>query len=125
MIELVGQVKHIKLTGRLMIDPAAKTEPSLQDKTGIPSNVDQVIEVDPGFDGMSSFTILGDENFIAKNIKNGVTIWGIEGLSAASPFAVKAVGVRPVIYMGTARSNGLVCGSLFETSALGVLYEEA
>lgn len=122
MIDLIGQVKHIRLTGTVMLDPAAKTEPSLQDKTGIPSNVDQVIEADPGFDGLSSFTIRGDENFIAKNIKNGVEIWGVEGTSAASPFATSAVGVIPVVYKGTARSRGLDSDNLiFESSATGAL----
>lgn len=122
MIELIGQVKHIKLTGKVMIDPAGKTEPSLQDKTGIPTAADVVIEADPGFDGLSSFTMLGDENFIPKNIKNGVTIWGVMGTSAASPFAVTAVGVIPVIYKGNARSRGLDSDNLiFESSATGAV----
>lgn len=124
MIELIGQVKHIKLTGKVMIDPAGKTEPSLQDKTGIPTAAQQVIEADPGFDGLSSFTILGDENFIAKNIKNGVKIWGVEGTSAASPLAATAVGVLPVVYRGTARSTGIDAANLFVTSATGTEYTE-
>lgn len=124
MIRLNGQISHKRLTGKAFISKKSEMKITLEDKTVIPTAAEQAIEAGKGFDGLGVVTVVGDENFIAKNIKNGVKIWGVEGTSAASPFMGKAVGVIPYTYKGTARSTGLYCASLFVTSATGTEYTE-
>ena len=122
MTKIKGQIAVKRLTGRLMLSPLGMILPALQDKTVIPTAAEQIIEGDDGFDGLEKVTIPGDENFIPKNIRNGVTIWGVLGISAGSPFTVSAVAIHPIIYEAVAPSEFSVD---FETSAAGVLYEEA
>lgn len=45
------------------------------------------------------------------------------GTSVASPFFGRAVGVLPSVYKGNARSTGLDFTGLFETGAVGTVYE--
>lgn len=57
----------------------AGSSPSLQDKTVTPSTSTTTYSPNSGYDGFSSFTVNGDSNFIASNIKKGTTIWNITG----------------------------------------------
>lgn len=123
MIELTGYIKHIKLTGKLMVDSAGRAEPSLQDKVVIPTTAEQFIEADPGYDGLESVTVAGDENFIPKNILRGKKIWGLVGTGTISPISAGATGGIPMVYMGLARSTGLDCTGMFTTSAVGAVRE--
>ena len=58
--------------------------PNLQEKTVGPLTESQTVTYDNDYDGLSSVTISAvtaaiDENIVAGNIKNGVTILGVEG----------------------------------------------
>jgi hypothetical protein len=50
-----------------------------QSKTVTPSASQQNITPDTGYDALSSVTINGDADLAAGNIKDGVTIFGVEG----------------------------------------------
>lgn len=52
----------------------------LQNKTVIPSASMQIIEPDSGYTGLSYVTVEGDNNLVAKNIKSGVSIFGVTGM---------------------------------------------
>ena len=59
-------------------------EPVVQDKTVNPTTSSQVISPDEGYDALSSVTVNAvsssiDSNIVAGNIKQGVTILGVEG----------------------------------------------
>lgn len=123
MTKIKGQIAVKRLTGRLMLSPLGMILPALQDKTVIPTAAEQIIEADDGFDGLEKVTIPGDENFIAKNIKNGVEIWGLMGTGVGAPFLGSAIGVLPTIYRGVANTETIFAGR-FESSASGALANE-
>lgn len=122
MINLKGQISVKRLSGRAFISKLSDVKITLEDRTVIPTAAEQVIEHGKGFDGLGVITVVGDENFLAKNIKLGVTIWGIEGRAAGGVIG-KAVGYIPPVYQGTARS-GLFGGDLFTSTASGSVYTE-
>lgn len=121
MIRLNGQISHKRLTGKAFISKKSEMKITLEDKTVIPTAAEQAIEAGKGFDGLGVVTVVGDENFIAKNVKMGVKIWGVEGTSSASPFTAAAAGGIPMVYKGTARSTGPNFTGLFDSSAIGVV----
>lgn len=58
--------------------------PTLQDKTVTPTTSSQTITADSGYDGLDEVTVNAvtsaiDNNITASNIKNGVTILGVQG----------------------------------------------
>ena len=55
------------------------TTVKLQEKTATPSQAEQVIIPDSGYDGLSKVTINGDSDLVATNIKQGINIFGVEG----------------------------------------------
>ena len=57
----------------------AGSSPSLQTRTVTPSASTSTYSPSSGYDGFSSFTVSGDSNFIASNIRKGTTIWRITG----------------------------------------------
>ena len=118
MTKIKGQIAVKRLTGRLMLSPLGMILPALQDKTVIPTAAEQIIEADDGFDGLEKVTIPGDANFIAKNIKNGVKIWGVEGTGVGSPFLASVRNEKPTVYKGVATTEFI---AEFETSAVGVV----
>lgn len=125
MITLRGQITVKRLSGRACISKAADIKVTLEDRTVTPTAAGQVIEHGEGFDGLGIVTVVGDENFLAKNIKNGVKIWGVMGTGVAPPFAATAVCIIPMVYKGEARSRGLDSDNLiFVSTATGALANE-
>lgn len=51
----------------------------LQEKTVTPTKEGLGVVPDSGFDGMSKVTVNGDNNLVPENIKEGVSIFGVEG----------------------------------------------
>ena len=51
----------------------------LQSKNITPSRSGQTIEPDSGYDGLSKVYIVGDSELIPANIREGITIFGVEG----------------------------------------------
>ena len=51
----------------------------LQEKTVTPTKEGLSVVPDSGFDGMSKVTVNGDANLVSENIKEGVSIFGVEG----------------------------------------------
>lgn len=96
---------------------------TLEDRTVIPTAEEQILEAGKGFDGLGVVTVVGDENFIAKNIKNGVKIWGIEGRASSSAFFSRGIGSLPIVYRSTAQSGFGVDGYVFTSQAVGTVYE--
>lgn len=102
---LTAKIQVKKLYGRVNRSSASEIKIALQDMTVTPTMEEQAIEASSEYDGLGTVTVVGDENFIAKNIKTGVTVWGVEGTFAGgSPFSAKADGCIPYYEHGFATS---------------------
>ena len=51
----------------------------LQEKTVTPTKEGLSVVPDSGFDGMSKVTVNGDINLVSENIKEGVSVFGVDG----------------------------------------------
>lgn len=51
----------------------------LQEKTVTPTKEGLSVAPDSGFDGLSKVTVNGDNNLVPENIKEGVSIFGVDG----------------------------------------------
>lgn len=71
---------------------------NLQEKTIIPEVVAKIVIPDNGYNGLSKVKILGDENLIPANIKNGVEIFGVQGNAKVSD--VKITNASYLFYNG-------------------------
>ena len=67
-----------KVLSKVIVNVPSTTV-KLQEKTATPSQAEQVLSPDSGYDGLSKVTINGDSDLVATNIKQGVNIFGIEG----------------------------------------------
>lgn len=67
-----------KVLSKVIVNVPSTTV-KLQEKTATPSQAEQVISPDSGYDGLSKVTINGDSDLVATNIKQGINIFGIEG----------------------------------------------
>jgi len=59
-------------------------EIKLQEKSAIPTTEEQEVIADEGYTGLSKVTVAGEENLIPDNIKQGVSIFGVEGNAKTS-----------------------------------------
>lgn len=50
-----------------------------QEKTVTPSASTKYVTADSTYTGLSKVTVMGDSDLVAKNIKKGITIFGITG----------------------------------------------
>ena len=67
----------------------SNTEINLQEKTVVPTNKGQVITPDSGYDGLNKVTVEGDSNLVSENIKNGVNIFGVNGICKPADSSVE------------------------------------
>ena len=63
---------------------SVNVEPVLQEKTVTPSKNMQEVVADDSYYGLSKVIVNGDENLIADNIKQGTTIFGVNGTMAGA-----------------------------------------
>lgn len=101
------------------------TEPTLQAKSVTPTATQQAVTPDSGYDGLSQVTIAGDANLTSKNIKEGVSIFGITGTLAAvaSDNNAEAYAIDPTNPVVSFKTSGTIkvygCGYTTSSSGWG------
>ena len=99
------------------LENKASVSPTLQNKTVTPTTETQTVTADSGYDGLQRVTVEGDSNLVAENIKNGISIFGVNGSyegSGGSGGSIETCTVNvatnvmnPVIY-STINNNGII-----------------
>lgn len=69
--------------------------PRLQTKSVTPSNSEQRVQADSGFDGLMQVTVDGDSDLAAANIKSGVNIFGVTGTYSGNTPRTQTKTVTP------------------------------
>lgn len=86
-----------------ILDSKAGSNPKLQEKTVMPTAVQQEVVPDTEYDGLSKVTVNGDANLISENIKEGISIFGVLGNHKGETHPTKVlVGVDSYDGFGTA-----------------------
>lgn len=78
----INTTKLTELKNKANDLPDQNPPAQLQEKTVTPTKEGLIVVPDSSFDGMSKVTINGDNNLVPENIKEGVSIFGVEGSNA-------------------------------------------
>ena len=89
--------KDVNIAGVIGTYEATAPTMRLQQKTATPGRSSQTVTPDAGYDGLSQVTVNGDTNLTAGNIKQGVTIFGVNGTYDPQP-SVQSRTVTPTYF---------------------------
>lgn len=104
-------VKIFGVTGTL--EPGG----NYQEKTITPTANGQTILPDAGYDALSSVNVYGDQDLIPNNIKEGVSIFGVEGAYSGGGYDLNLIGYGLDIEAGSSITKGQRIVATKNTSA--------
>ena len=80
----INTTKLTELKNKANDLPNQNPPAQLQEKTVTPTKEGSSVAPDSGFDGLSKVTVNGDNNLVPENIKEGVSIFGVEGTNVGT-----------------------------------------